>query len=335
VKFYVVDDGSTNLTYRYAPNGAAGSTSALGTGNTAPRGVVSTIAGDKTWVIDANRKVYVYSASGLLLGSWTAGSLPNNGTPEGVATNGTDVWIVDAKSDKVFRYSGAASRLTGSQNAASSFNLNSGNANPKDIVTDGQSLWVVNDAATDKVFKYSVAGSLQGSWTISGAGSQPTGITIDPANVSDIWIVDNGTDRVYQFVGASSRTSGSQASATSFALAPGNTNPQGIADPPASSTGGTSLESLRADAAVSNIITNSSLETGAATTRSSRPPRGRFNPCRSGNLATDDVSMLNLNLLNVATPAASAAIVDTIHAASNVETNDIQALDSAFAAFKL
>jgi hypothetical protein len=100
-------------------------------------------------------------------------------------------------------------------------------------VTNGVYLWVVNDSTTDKVFKYTTAGSLVGSWTIStsGAGS-PTGITIDPTNVSDIWIVDSGADRVYQYIAAASRTSGSQSAATSFALAAGNTNPQGIADPP-------------------------------------------------------------------------------------------------------
>jgi hypothetical protein len=51
-------------------------------------------------------------------------------------------------------------------------------------------------------------------------------------NVSDIWIVDGGTDKVYQYVGAASRTSGSQSAAATFALAAGDTNPQGIADPP-------------------------------------------------------------------------------------------------------
>jgi hypothetical protein len=44
--------------------------------------------------------------------------------------------------------------------------------------------------------------------------------------------VDNGTDKVYQYVGAASRTSGSQTAAATFALASGDTNPQGIADPP-------------------------------------------------------------------------------------------------------
>jgi len=72
-----------------------------------------------------------------------------------------------------------------------------------------------------------------GNWTMTGAGGSPTGITLDPSGASqDLWVVDNATDRVYQYAGARSRTSGSQAAASSFALAAGNTNPQGIADPP-------------------------------------------------------------------------------------------------------
>ena len=68
-------------------------------------------------------------------------------------------------------------------------------------MTDGTSLWVVNDSTTDKVFKYNATtGSLVGSWTISGGGGSPTGITLDPSNASqDLWIVDSGTDKVYQY----------------------------------------------------------------------------------------------------------------------------------------
>jgi hypothetical protein len=184
------------------------------------------------WVLDANKTVYVYNPSGGLLGSWTADGLKPAAQLEGIATNGTDIWLVDAKQDKVFKYTGAANRLSASQNAAGSFSLNSGNKNPKDIVTDGASLWVVNDSTTDKVFKYTVAGSLLGSWTIDSANASPTGITLDPGNPQHLWIVDNGTDRVYPYDNAVNRTAGSQAASTSFALAAGNTNPQGIADPP-------------------------------------------------------------------------------------------------------
>jgi len=185
--------------------------------------------------VDANRKVYVYNASGGLLGSWTAGTLASNADVQDITVCGSDVWIVDAKSDKVFRYSGAASRLKDSQNAASSFKLNSGNTSPKGMVTDGTSLWVVNDSTTDKVFKYTLSGSLLGSWTIATSGAaSPTGLTIDPTGASqDIWIVDSGTDKVHQYANARGKTSGWQWATATFALAAGNTNPQGIADPPA------------------------------------------------------------------------------------------------------
>jgi hypothetical protein len=83
-----------------------------------------------------------------------------------------------------------------------------------------------------KVFKYTLSGSLLGSWSIDPANAHPTGITIDPTNVSDIWIVDSGTLKVYDYAGAASRTSGSQSASATFALAAGDTNPQGIADPP-------------------------------------------------------------------------------------------------------
>jgi hypothetical protein len=201
--------------------------------------VASTIAGDKTWVVDADLKVYVYNNSGGLVGSWSLGSIGwFFANIQGIATNGTDVWVVDAYSAKVYKYTNAASRTTGSQNAASSFKLNSGNKNAKDIVTNGVNLWVVNDSTTDKVFKYTTAGALVSSWTITTAGAtSPTGITIDPANVNNIWIVDNGTDRVYQYnAGATFANGTSHAANVAFALAAGNTNPQGIADPPAPSS---------------------------------------------------------------------------------------------------
>jgi hypothetical protein len=92
-------------------------------------------------------------------------------------------------------------------------------------------MWVV-DQGNGKVFKYTVAGSLQGSWTIDPADIDPVGITINPNNVSDIWIVDGYTLKVYDYTAAAGRTSGKQNAAATFALAPGNTTPVGIADPP-------------------------------------------------------------------------------------------------------
>jgi sugar lactone lactonase YvrE len=242
-KFYVVNgaspsNGGTNTAFKYQASGAEqapyGLSVSTANPDLSPRGVAANAAGTMEWVVDANKNVYVYSPSGTLLGSWSAGGLSSSANITGIATNGTDIWLVDSYTDKVYKFTGAASRLSGSQNPSSSFNLVShrnGSTNPQDIVTDGTSFWVV-DGSSPKVFKYTLSGSLLGSWSIDPANTHPTGITINPNNVSDIWIVDNGTDKVYQYIGAASRTSGSQSAGATFALAAGNTNPQGIADPP-------------------------------------------------------------------------------------------------------
>jgi glucose/arabinose dehydrogenase len=239
-KFYVVNDatssiGGTNTAFKYQSSGTEQAPFNLSLNDLTPMGVAANAAGTMEWVVDANKNVYVYSPSGTLLGSWSAGGLSSSAQLTGITTNGTDIWLVDSSAYKVYKYTGAASRLSGSQNAASSFSLSvhghSGNGNPQDIVTDGTSFWVV-DGTAHMVFKYTLAGSLLGSWTIDPANTHPTGITINPNNVSDIWIVDNGTDKVYQYIGAASRTSGSQNAGAMFALASGNSNPQGIADPP-------------------------------------------------------------------------------------------------------
>jgi hypothetical protein len=238
-KFYVADSGGPVSLYRYALAGNARAVSALASGDTAPRGVAANATGTTEWVVDANKNVYVYNPSGALLGSWSAGGLQGNSQLTGIATNGTDIWLVDSSSDKVYKYAGAASRLSGSQSAASSFGLSvhghNGNTNPQDIVTDGTSIWVV-DGTAHAVYKYTLSGSLLGSWTIDAANAHPTGITINSNNVSDVWIVDNSTDMVYDYTAAAGRTSGSQNAVSTFSLNPYDTNPQGIADPPPADT---------------------------------------------------------------------------------------------------
>jgi len=284
-RFYVVDDGAADRTYEYGTTGLATENYALNTANTASRGAASTAAGTTVWVVDANKTVYVYDASGSLLGSWTAGGMNAAAQVEGITTDGSDIWLVDAKQDKVFRYTNAANRFTGIQNAASSFSLNSANKNPKDLVTDGTSIWVVDDASTDKVFKYSLSGSLLGSWTLSGGGGSPTGITLDPTGGQQhLWVVDNATDRVYQYDNARSRTSGSQAASvtSTFQLAAGNTNPQGIADPPSPAD--------RIDDGLIDAIRVVPAESGIEIREGGESPAGRTVPIAHPTAATTRIS---------------------------------------------
>ena len=233
-KFYVVNDGSADRTYEYGASGTAGRE--LRPQQRQHRPARSGQHGGGRQGLGRRRqpKVYVYNTSGGLLGSWTAGTLASNATVEGIATNGTDVWIVDAKSDKVFKYTGAASRLSGSQNAASSFSLNSSNTNPKDIVTDGTSLvgrQRHHDRQGVQVHAVGLA-RRQLDDRPAAAPARPASRSIPPASAT------SGSSTAAPTASTSTTTPSAapparQAASTSFALAAGNTNPQGIADPPA------------------------------------------------------------------------------------------------------
>ncbi|MGN6544931.1 MAG: tandem-95 repeat protein [Aureliella sp.] len=227
-KFFVVDADLAS-TYQYAADGSSLTNRALDKADTKPQGIASNSSGTTQWVIDAGGTVFVYDNQGTLLGQWQA---RNIGKPEGITVWGNDLWLVDSSQDRVFKFAGGASLRSGRADATSSFALSGANLDAKDLVTDGTHLWVVNDtAASDQVFRYSTSGVLEGSWTISASNPSPSGITLDPVNVNHLWIVDASTDRVYQYNAATSRLSGSQEPDAVFALAAGNTNPQGIADP--------------------------------------------------------------------------------------------------------
>jgi len=221
-----VVDTDVDDTYQYEVGGMLLANVDLAPGNSDPRGATANADGTHIWVVDKDKTVYVYDADGAFEGSWTAGGLK---TPEGIATDGTDIWIVDGREKQVFHYDSAAGQTAGSLSYSSSFALNGTNSKPKGITTDGSFIWVVNNNRADAVFKYDVSGTLVGSWTIDGANAKPTGIAIDPAGGSDIWIVDNGADQVFLYTAAAGHASGSQEADTVFDLAGGNTNPQGIA----------------------------------------------------------------------------------------------------------
>lgn len=243
-KFFVVDH-SVDDTFKYGADGSLVENHDLATGNTAPRGVATDAAGTTVWVIDNDDRVYLYDSAGNPLGNWFAEGLLS---PEGIATNGTDIWITDRRLDRVFYFANGALATSGSYSATSSFALPRGNRNPQGITTDGNFLWVVNAAGKrDRVFKYTINGNLLGSWTLPSSNASPSGITIDPNDVNDIWIVDRATDQVFQYYDAAHRISGTAAADVIWNLTAQNTDPRGIADPlainPLRKTDASTLES--------------------------------------------------------------------------------------------
>jgi hypothetical protein len=245
LKFFVVDK-SDNATYTYTDGGNSIGSFVLDKAdpdkNDDPRGAASDAGGNKLWVIDKDKLVYVYNAAGTVVGAWKAKDI--GGEAEGIAVdpdpNKTGLWIVERNTKKVFFYAAGKTQTSGELNSTSSFSLNlndkvdTKNDHPKGITTDGVSLWVVDDdGGTEKVFKYAVQGTLLGSWEIGdNMLEEPRGITLDPSGGSTIWIVDNKSDKVYQFNNATAVISGSKTSDAWFALAADNADPEGIADPP-------------------------------------------------------------------------------------------------------
>jgi hypothetical protein len=132
----------------------------------------------------------------------------------------------------------AAGQLAGAAAGATRFSLHADNASPTDVATDGTTLWITDDLR-DEVFVYRVDGSLVGHWQLDPANADASGITLNPAGGSDLWVVDRADKVVYHYSVAAPQLSGALVAASTFALVPTNGSPEGIADPPVQSpTGG-------------------------------------------------------------------------------------------------
>jgi hypothetical protein len=168
-KFYVVGGGTSDSTYQYASGGAALGNNALGGGDTAPPGVATTAAGTTEWVAGANKTVYVSNAGGALLGPRSAGGLSSSAALTGVATSGTDLWPVDSSSAAAYTYAGAARRPPGNQPP--------GHRDRRHVLRGG------------------------GRHGAEGLRQPTPGRRADRGRShSDVWIVDSGTDKVYQYI---------------------------------------------------------------------------------------------------------------------------------------
>ena len=226
-KFFVVDSGTDGV-LRYTDAGTENGGFSLDSLVTEPRGATSNAVGDTVWVIDAaTQKVFVSSPSGLIRGAWVADGLTD---PQGIATDGTDIWIVDAAAGSVLQYAGAAALTAGIALVGASFALHPNNTSPTGLATDGSTLWVADDGM-DEVFVYNPSGTLLGRWGLAAENTDASGITNDPTGGTSLWVVDRADLLVYHYDTGTTLTSGGAADVDTFPLAAGNLQPEGIADP--------------------------------------------------------------------------------------------------------
>jgi DNA-binding beta-propeller fold protein YncE len=135
-------------------------------------GITTDAAGRMLWLVDESRQVTVLDvATQRVLGQWQAGGVAQ---PEGIATDGVGIWIVDAQQDRMLRYAQGAAATSGVLEPTGSFALaaEQGNQEPRGLSTDGQRLWVV-DAQADRVFIYDRLGELKSWWNLDPANADP------------------------------------------------------------------------------------------------------------------------------------------------------------------
>lgn len=229
-RFFVADSGS-DFVFRYTENGESNSNYPLGTTLSDPRDIAANEDGSVVWAVDGlSHQVQLRSPDGWLLGAWKAEGVLS---PEGIATDGTDIWIADAGQRGVHFYRGAASRTDGTAASDGFFPLHPENTSPTGMSSDGNTIWISDDL-TDTVYVYAAqSGRFLGSWSLDPENADPAGITHDPSGASDsLWVVDSADLCVYEYAAAAAVLTGALASVSTFALAEGNTKPTGIADPP-------------------------------------------------------------------------------------------------------
>ena len=224
----LVADDVADESFSYDTSGTLQSSQSFEPGNDESRGVAAAEDGSAYWVVDVDKKIYVYDSDNSLLHQWQFSGFS---APEGIGVSGLDLWVVSKLSDEVYYFAGGANYTEGAHAPTSSFSLDVLNNAPQGMTTDGSNIWVVNDAsAAWKVFKYSTAGSLLGSWGLDAENRNARGITVDPNSPSDLLVINGGNqDVVYRYANARDTISGSLAAAATLPLTTANSSPSGLA----------------------------------------------------------------------------------------------------------
>ena len=231
--FYIVDDATTNVSYHYASDEASlGFVVADRLRTRRPARCLLSSEPFRQHLGDRRQPqgVRLHAVGGSSSGSWTAGSLANNATPEGIATNGTDICGSSTpRATRSIATPGPPAACPAARTRPAASALNSGNTNPKDIVTDGTHLWVVNDSSDRQGLQvHALRFARRKLDDRSGQGADGHHHRPRQRRATS-GLSDSGTDRVYQYTAATSRTSGSQAAASSFHVANGNSQGMAVA----------------------------------------------------------------------------------------------------------
>ncbi|MBX7244979.1 MAG: hypothetical protein K1X53_05745, partial [Candidatus Sumerlaeaceae bacterium] len=195
---YVLDSTDKQV-YRYAYTGGTPTASRVlrTTGGAALGATLNSVAvyGDELWVADdSNNIIYKYSVATAFGGGGNYSATSSiafaggNSQSQGLAADGAYLYVLDQNDDLIYRYDKAAG---GTPTASRPYRTTGGGAvgTGNGIAVDGDVLYVVQDAATDTVYTYSLTNLYTGTGNLSAtaqtnlpaANGNPAGIAVNPA----------------------------------------------------------------------------------------------------------------------------------------------------------
>lgn len=199
---FCVCDHEDDWVYKYDASGTLVDDFDLSDGPVRPQGV--SVEGTNIYVLNSGGDyIYHYTCSGDFQGvsKRLLHAMPSGIVTNGLAIDGDDLWLVSSPPYKLYRYSLSTAFPGGSDlNAAQEINLNAHNKGATGLAIDTSYLYVL-DIEDLQVYRYPRSGgSAVVSRVLRGVGGsslgEPRGATIDG---DFIWVVDCGTDKIYQY----------------------------------------------------------------------------------------------------------------------------------------
>jgi len=234
-KFNVSDKLDAKI-YKYDDTGAFAGSFDLSGGNEFPLGVAA--VGDYVYVVDhADKQVYKYTCSGTLVEVSKVllkadGSSVGNIDGLAIDIIAGEMWVLSGNKKNIYYYPlSAAFSGPGDINAAQEITLDTtNNKGAIGLAIDTSSLYVL-DSADHQFYRYLKSdGSVTVSKVLKGMGGgalgNPAGAMLDGTS---LWVVDNGTDKMYEYDIVSLFPDGGTINAISeFPLHPDNADASGL-----------------------------------------------------------------------------------------------------------
>ena len=140
------------------------------------------------WGVDGGAIDKLHTATGIIIGTYATGS-----NPQGVCSDGTNIWIANGADATVTALTGA----TGAPIAGSPFAVGT---TPAGICFDGTNVWIANSGSADVTELVAATGALVGTFPV---GNGPLALCFDGTN---IWVTNSADNTVTALVASTGAT---------------------------------------------------------------------------------------------------------------------------------